>query len=165
MNEVKEIRIINVGKSGISLFDINGRVFRVPVNGRLRVSKESVLDIIDYLPSRKLLLEKLVTVEGIDREMLLDSGLTDKELDILVGKEVQAKAKKSNSPKAVATVTTTEAEEVAAITYHNWLRNGKYDKIKESLSNQQNLETLNAIIEKNEKYNTEEIVEILSEVK
>lgn len=160
MNEVKEIKIINVGKSGISLFDVNGRVFRIPVNGRLRVSKESVLDIIDYIPSRTLLLEKLVTVEGVDREMLIDSGLTEKELDILVGKVVQAKSKKAETIKVED-----NAEEVAALTYHNWLRNGKYDKIKESLSNSQNIDTLKTILSKNEKYNTKEIEEIISEVK
>lgn len=160
MNEVKEIKIINVGKSGISLFDVNGRVFRIPVNGRLRISKESVLDIIDYIPSRKLLLEKLVTIEGIDRDMLIDSGLTEKELDILVGKVVQVKSKKAETIKVED-----NAEEIAALTYHNWLRNGKYDKIKESLSNSQNIDTLKTILSKNEKYNTKEIEEIISEVK
>lgn len=156
----KEVVLINTGKCGISLCDVNDRFFTISLGSRLRVSESSLRDIIDYAPSRELLLGGYVKMEGATREMFEDCGLTDNEITILVGeKEVKEPENIEEENEEIVV-----SPEVLAVTYHNWLKNKKYDKIKDSLSNETNLETLKGVLKKKKEYNTDEINEILAEV-
>jgi hypothetical protein len=155
MNDNRGVILYNISNSGVSLIDVNKRIYSIEMGGRLRISENSLLDILDHEASRKLILKSYIKVEGATEEVLVKTGLSYDEIDFLLDKEV-----KKEEPKAVelaveevelkeeAVEVKAEAEEVAAVTYYNWLKNSKFDKIEESLTNEKNVETLKAILKK-----------------
>ena len=192
-NEVKGVVLINVSNSGLSLFDVNRRAYTVDMGGRLRISDATFLDILDHMASRNLILKGFVKIEGAKRELLENGGLTYDEINFLLGNVVEKEVVKEvivkepvieevvvrpliNEVEEVeaviekiteeAKIETTLVDEVASVTYYNWLKNNKFEKISESLSNEKNVETLKEIVKKEKakktsKYNIQKIEKIL----
>ncbi len=161
--EFIEIRLVNTGDSGVGLRDTQNRIYNVPINGQLRIGLENFKSILDNPVSKNMVCKGLVSVDGIKEEMLRGSILTDEERDYILGDRI-APAKEDSG------VQTVEVEEekgetpiVKAITFYNWIKNEKEDKIREALNNPVNYDTVRDIIAKNDKYKTELVEKLLKE--
>lgn len=156
MNDNRGVILYNISNSGVSLIDVNKRTYSIDMGGRLRISENSLLDILDHEASKKLILKNYIKVEGATEEMLVKTGLSYDEIDFLLARDdvakaevVEVKEEEAEEVKVEEVVEIkAEIEEVAAVTYYNWLKNSKFDKIEESLANEKNVETLKAILEK-----------------
>lgn len=164
METKRDILLINSGDCGVSLADSSEKFYTIKEGSRIRVSENTLREIVDYTPSRDLLLQGYITIEGATYDTFYDCGLTDDEIDILIGnnKEIEEEEVEGSVDEIVDSMI--EIPEVVALTYHNWLKNKKYDKIKESLGNPLNVDTLKGILKKKKEYNTDEVKKILSEV-
>ena len=162
-NNYIEIRLINTGECGVSLRDTSGRTYNVPLNGQLRISLESFKSILDNPVSKRMICKGMLKPEGITEEMLYGSILSDEERDYILGKRIC----EVEESKGVETIELPEEERevevVKAITFYNWIKNEKADKIKEAIKNPVNYDTLKDIIAKNDKYDTEFLKNIMGE--
>ena len=165
MNEYIELRLINVADSGIGLKDTAGRVYSVPMNGQLRVSLENFKAILDNPVSKKIICKGNIKVEGLSAEMLRGSILTDEEEDYLLGTRIAPAIEDSG----IKHIEVEQEEEIVpiikAITFYNWIKNDKEEKLREVLKNPVNYDTLKDIIAKNERYNTDVVKKVLAEYK
>lgn len=163
MQEHVELRLVNTGDSGVGLRDTNNRIYNVPLNGQLRVTLENFKGILDEPVSKKMICKGLVKVEGLTEEMLYGSILTEEEKDYLLGDRI-APVEESEGIKTVHIEEEKgETPIVKAITFYNWIKNDKEEKIREAIENPVNYDTLKDIIAKNDKYNTDVVKKILSE--
>lgn len=163
-NSFIEIRLLNVGDSGVGLRDTQGRFYNIPMNSQLRISLDSFKNILDNPVSKKMICQGLIKVEGITEEMLYGSILSDEERDYILGARICEVEEDTGIHQVhVDEEETAEVPIVKAITFYNWIKNDKEDKIREALKNPVNYDTLKEIIAKNDKYNTELVQKLLSE--
>ena len=164
MNEFIETRLVNAGDSGVGLRDTQNRIYNIPVNGQLRIGLENLKSILDNPVSKRMICSGLVKVDGVTEEMLRGSILSDEERDYIVGDRI-APVEESSGIHAIKVDTEEKSEIpiVKAITFYNWIKNEKEDKIREALKNPVNYDTVKEIIAKNERYNTDLIKKLLSE--
>ena len=163
MKEFIEIRLINISDSGVGLRDTQGRIYNVPVNGQLRISLENLKSILDNPISKRMICKGLIKVDGITEEMLYGSILTDEERDYILGDRIAPVEESSGIHQIKIEEEKAEVPIVKAITFYNWIKNEKEEKIREALKNPVNYDTLKDIIAKNEKYNTDLVKKLLSE--
>ena len=158
-----EIRLINSGESGVGLRDTAGRVYNIPLNGQLRINLENFRNILDNPVSKRMICKGLVVVEGVTEEMLRGSILTDEERDYILGDRIAPVEESSGIHKIKIEEEPHEVPIVKAITFYNWIKNDKEEKIKDAIKNPVNYDTLKQIIEKNDKYNTDTVKKLMSE--
>lgn len=79
MNE-RTIVIENVSSQAVGLKDTQTRTYRLAPTAKMRISKASLQDILDYPASRIILDEGLVKIENIDAESLYNMGLNEDEI-------------------------------------------------------------------------------------
>ena len=104
-----------------------------------------------------------VEVEGVTEEMLYGSILTDEERDYILGSRIAPVEESSGIHQIKVEEETAIVPIVKAITFYNWIKNGKEEKIREAIKNPVNYDTLREIIEKNDRYNTDLVKKLLSE--
>lgn len=163
MKEFIEIRLVNTGDSGVGLRDTQGRIYNVPLKGQLRVSLDNFRSILDDPISKRMICKGLVEVDGVTEEMLYGSILTDEERDYILGSRIAPVEESSGIHQIKIEEEEKEVPIIKAITFYNWIKNEKEDKIREALKNPVNYDTLKDIIAKNDRYNTDLVKKILSE--
>lgn len=163
MKEFIEIRLVNTGDSGVGLRDTQGRIYNVPLKGQLRVGLDNFISILDDPTSKRMICKGLVEVDGVTEEMLYGSILTDEERDYILGSRIAPVEESSGIHQIKIEEEEKEVPIIKAITFYNWIKNEKEDKIREALKNPVNYDTLKDIIAKNDRYNTDLVKKILSE--
>ena len=163
MKEFIEIRLVNTGDSGVGLRDTQGRIYNVPLKGQLRVSLDNFRSILDDPTSKRMICKGLIEVDGVTEEMLYGSILTDEERDYILGSRIAPVEESSGIHQIKVEEEEKEVPIIKAITFYNWIKNEKEDKIREALKNPVNYDTLKDIIAKNDRYNTDLVKKILSE--
>lgn len=88
MNNDRTIVLENVSSQDVGLKDTQGRTYRLATGGRMRISKASLQDILDYPASKIIFAEGLVKISNIDEESLYNMGLNEDEINDFV-KELQ----------------------------------------------------------------------------
>ena len=163
MKDYIEIRLINTGDSGVGLRDTQARTYNIPLKGQLRISLDNFRAILDDPTSKRMICKGLVEVEGVTEEMLYGSILTDEERDYILGSRIAPVEESSGIHQIKVEKETAIVPIVKAITFYNWIKNGKEEKIREAIKNPVNYDTLKEIIEKNDRYNTDLVKKLLSE--
>lgn len=161
MNEYVEIRLINTGDCGVGLRDTLGKFYNIPLNGQLRISLENFKNILDNPVSKRMICEGLVKAEGLTEEMLRGSILSEEEKDYLLGDRIAPVEEGLAIQKIQIEEEKKEIPIVKAITFYNWIKNDKKEKIAEAIKNPINYDTLKEIIAKNDKYNTDIVKELI----
>lgn len=164
MNEFIEIRLINVSTSGVILRDTSNRIYRVPVKGQLRIGLENLKAILDNPTSKRMICQGLIKVDGLTDVMLRGCILTDEEIDYLLGERIAAVEEDTGISQVKIEEEKAEVPIVKAITFYNWIKNDKEEKIREALQNPVNYDTVKDIVAKNERYNTDLVKKLLAEV-
>ena len=54
-NKFIEIRLLNVGDCGVGLRDTQGRFYNIPMNSQLRISLDSIKNILDNPVKKKII--------------------------------------------------------------------------------------------------------------
>lgn len=80
MNTERTIILENVSDQPIGLKDTQGRIYRLGVNAKVRISQVSLQDIFDYPASKIIFNEELVKVRNVDADTLFNMGLTEDEI-------------------------------------------------------------------------------------
>lgn len=161
MNEYVEVRLINTGDCGVGLRDTLGKFYNIPLNGQLRISLENFKNILDNPVSKRMICEGLVKAEGLTEEMLRGSILSEEEKDYLLGDRIAPVEEGLAIQKIQIEEEKKEIPIVKAITFYNWIKNDKKEKIAEAIKNPVNYDTLKEIIAKNDKYNTDIVKELI----
>lgn len=158
-----EIRLINTGECGVGLKDTSGRIYNIPLNSQLRISLESFKSILDNPVSKRMICKGLIKAEGVTEEMLYGSILSDEERDYILGDRICAVEESTGIQQVHIEEEVAEVPVVKAITFYNWIKNDKEDKIREAIKNPVNYDTLKEIVAKSDNYKTEIVEKILSE--
>jgi len=80
MEQERIIVLENTGICSVALKDTQSRIYRLPKNGKIRISKASLQDILDYPGSRAIFELGYVVVRNISSNELYLMGLTDAEI-------------------------------------------------------------------------------------
>ena len=163
MKDYVEIRLVNISDCGVGLKDTAGRFYNIPLNGQLRISLENFQMVLDEPVSKKMICKGLIKVEGITEEMLRGSILSEDERDYLLGGRIAPVEESEGIKKIEIEEEKGEIPIVKAITFYNWIKNDKEEKIREVIKNPVNYDTLKDIIAKNDRYKTEIVEKILGE--
>lgn len=81
MNLERTIILENTGKQPVGLKDTQNRVYRLGLNGKVRISQASLQDILDYPASKIIFNEGLVKVRNVSMDVLYGMGLTEEEIN------------------------------------------------------------------------------------
>lgn len=81
MNNERTIILENVGGQAVGLKDTQGRTYRLSPNAKIRISKISLQDILDYPASKIIFNEDLVKISNVNAEDLYNMGLTEDEIE------------------------------------------------------------------------------------
>ena len=100
------------------------------MNSQLRISLDSFKNILDYPVSKKMICQGLIKVDGITEEMLYGSILSDEERDYILGNRVCEVEEDAGIHQIHVEEETAEVPIVKAITFYNWIKNDKEDKIR-----------------------------------
>ena len=79
MNNDRIIVLENVSSQAVGLKDTQTRTYRLAPGAKIRISKVSLQDILDYPASKIIFAEGLVKISNIDAETLYNMGLTEVE--------------------------------------------------------------------------------------
>lgn len=81
MEQERTIVLENTGVCSVALKDTQSRIYRLPKDGKVRISKASLQDILDYPGSRAIFELGYVVVRNISSNELYLMGLTDAEIE------------------------------------------------------------------------------------
>ena len=81
MNNERTIVLENVSSQVVGLKDTQTRTYRLAPGAKIRISKVSLQDILDYPASKIIFAEGLVKISNIDAESLYNMGLTEDEIN------------------------------------------------------------------------------------
>ena len=81
MNNERTIVLENVSSQAVGLKDTQTRTYRLAPGAKIRISRVSLQDILDYPASRIIFAEGLVRISNIDAESLYNMGLTEDEIN------------------------------------------------------------------------------------
>ena len=81
MNNERIIVLENVSSQAVGLKDTQTRTYRLAPGAKIRISKVSLQDILDYPASKIIFAEGLVKISNIDAESLYNMGLTEDEIN------------------------------------------------------------------------------------
>lgn len=81
MNNERTIVLENVSSQFVGLKDTQTRTYRLAPGAKIRISKVSLQDILDYPASKIIFAEGLVKISNIDAETLYNMGLTEDEIN------------------------------------------------------------------------------------
>lgn len=81
MNNERTIVLENVSSQAVGLKDTQTRTYRLAPGAKIRISKISLQDILDYPASKIIFAEGLVKISNIDAESLYNMGLTEDEIN------------------------------------------------------------------------------------
>lgn len=80
MEQERTIVLENTGICSVALKDTQSRIYRLPKDGKVRISKASLQDILDYPGSKAIFELGYVVVRNISSNELYLMGLTDAEI-------------------------------------------------------------------------------------
>ena len=89
MDTERTIIMENVANFPISLVDTQKRMYSLDGESRIRISKSSLQDILDYRPSKIIFDEGNIKVSNISKEDLYNMGLTEDEINLYLKEEKQ----------------------------------------------------------------------------
>ena len=81
MNNERTIVLENVSSQAVGLKDTQTRTYRLAPGAKIRISKVSLQEILDYPASKIIFAEGLVKISNIDAESLYNMGLTEDEIN------------------------------------------------------------------------------------
>ena len=81
MNNERTIVLENVSSQAVGLKDTQTRTYRLAPGAKIRISRISLQDILDYPASKIILAEGFVKISNIDAESLYNMGLTEDEIN------------------------------------------------------------------------------------
>ena len=81
MNNERTIVLENVSSQFVGLKDTQTRTYRLAPGAKIRISRISLQDILDYPASKIIFAEGLVKISNIDAETLYNMGLTEDEIN------------------------------------------------------------------------------------
>ena len=81
MEQERTIVLENTGICSVALKDTQSRIYRLPKDGKVRISKASLQDILDYPGSIAIFELGYVVVRNISSNELYLMGLTDAEIE------------------------------------------------------------------------------------
>ena len=81
MNNERTIVLENVSSQAVGLKDTQTRTYRLAPGAKIRISRISLQDILDYPASKIIFVEGLVKISNIDAESLYNMGLTEDEIN------------------------------------------------------------------------------------
>lgn len=81
MNNERTIVLENVSSQAVGLKDTQTRTYRLAPGAKIRISRISLQDILDYPASKIIFAEGLVKISNIDAESLYNMGLTEDEIN------------------------------------------------------------------------------------
>lgn len=81
MEQERTIVLENTGICSVALKDTQSRIYRLPKDGKVRISKASLQDILDYPGSKAIFELGYVVVRNISSNELYLMGLTDAEIE------------------------------------------------------------------------------------
>lgn len=160
---VKEVRLVNIADCGVGLKDTYDKLYNLPVNGQLRITVESMRNILDEPVSKKMICEGLVKIEDVEEDMLVGTILDDEERNYILGDRIAPTVEAAPVKVVEVKEEKKEIEIVNSLVFYNWIKNNKEDKIREAIKNPVNYDTLCDIVEKSDKYETELVAKILKE--
>ena len=117
MNNERTIVLENVSSQFVGLKDTQTRTYRLAPGAKIRISKVSLQDILDYPASKIIFAEGLVKISNIDAESLYNMGLTEDEINsftkeliaaVVISKDLDEKdeeVKEIVKPKKTASTT------------------------------------------------------------
>lgn len=89
MNTERTIVLENVASQPIGLKDTQGRTYRFNMGAKMRISKVSLQDILDYPASKIIFNEGMVKIKNIDAESLYNMGLSEDEIELFTDGECE----------------------------------------------------------------------------
>lgn len=89
MNTERTIVLENVASQPIGLKDTQGRTYRFNTGAKMRISKVSLQDILDYPASKIIFNEGMVKIKNIDAESLYNMGLSEDEIELFTDGEYE----------------------------------------------------------------------------
>ena len=81
MNNERTITLENTGICPVGLVDTQSRIYRLPKGGKIRISKASLQDILDFPGSKAIFDLGYVVIRNISVDELYGMGLTDVEIE------------------------------------------------------------------------------------
>ena len=81
MNNERTIVLENVSSQAVGLKDTQTRTYRLAPGAKIRISKVSLQDILDYPASKIIFAEGFVKISNIDADSLYNMGLTEDEIN------------------------------------------------------------------------------------
>jgi hypothetical protein len=81
MDNERTVILENVGDQSIGLADTQGRMYRLSKGAKMRISRVSLQDILDFPGSRIIFREGLAQVSNVTAEELFNMGLTEDEIN------------------------------------------------------------------------------------
>ena len=81
MEQERTIVLENTGICSVALKDTQSRIYRLPKDGKVRISKASLQDILDYPGSKAIFELGYVVIRNISSNELYLMGLTDAEIE------------------------------------------------------------------------------------
>lgn len=81
MNNERTIVLENISSQAVGLKDTQTRTYRLAPGAKIRISRISLQDILDYPASKIIFAEGLVKISNIDAESLYNMGLTEDEIN------------------------------------------------------------------------------------
>lgn len=94
MDNERTVVLENISGQPIGLKDTQNRTYRFGVGAKIRISRVSLQDILDYPASKIIFNEKMVKISNIGIKELYDMGLTEDEIKKYLGDGYAAVAKK-----------------------------------------------------------------------
>ena len=117
MNNERTIVLENVSSQAVGLKDTQTRTYRLAPGAKIRISRISLQDILDYPASKIIFAEGLVKISNIDAESLYNMGLKEDEINsftkeliaaVVISKDLDEKdeeVKEIVKPKKTASTT------------------------------------------------------------
>ena len=84
MDNERTVILENISDQSIGLSDTLNRIYRLAPGARMRISKVSLQDILDYPGSRVIFKEGMAQVDNITIEELYKMGLPEEEISIVL---------------------------------------------------------------------------------
>jgi hypothetical protein len=87
MDNERTIILENVSNQSIGLGDTQNRLYRLAPTAKMRISKSTLQDILDFPGSRVILKEGLAKIGNISEQELYNMGLSEEEIENILIKE------------------------------------------------------------------------------
>ena len=99
MDNERTVVLENISGQPVGLKDTQSRTYRFGVGGKIRISRVSLQDILDYPASKIIFNEGMIKISNIGIKELYDMGLTEAEIKKYLGDEYKEALKIEEAAK------------------------------------------------------------------